>query len=425
MNRTSLLVRAAFATVVPLLLLMLLESTASAIPAFARQYGRDCQTCHVAFPKLTPFGEAFRRSGYRYPGGHDEDFLAAEPVFLGREQYKKLFPHTVWPGSLPSRVQLAAQIALRADYVRDQEPELSFANLGGGLTLNLATNFDQTFSAWAGVKFQSTTTGSVETEMERIFGVIKPFDDPIVTFRIGHFDPELWGFSNHRTLGFAPWLMVTPVLDNPFTPHPAQNGIEAQGVVGAGRLTYSVGVVEGGGDRVNNFKDVYSRLAYKFGGMRLDGLEVSSQSAQPWREKSLQIGAFGYFGQSALGDPEVASQEDRFVIAGGDANILWRDFNLILAGGVGRNQRPSLIEPNEQANSLHTMGQLDIVVYPWLIPTLRYERREIAGVVGQRASGGVYFLLRANVRTQILASAEGDADALDNQRVLAGLNIVL
>jgi len=27
----------------------------------------SCQTCHLVYPKLTPFGEAFRRNGYRFP----------------------------------------------------------------------------------------------------------------------------------------------------------------------------------------------------------------------------------------------------------------------------------------------------------------------------------------------------------------------
>src|SRR5207245_9732789 len=42
--------------------------SAHAIPAFARKYGTSCQTCHPVYPKLTPFGEAFRRNGYRFPG---------------------------------------------------------------------------------------------------------------------------------------------------------------------------------------------------------------------------------------------------------------------------------------------------------------------------------------------------------------------
>ena len=41
---------------------------AKAIPAFARKYQTSCTTCHTAFPKLNPFGEAFRRNNYRFPG---------------------------------------------------------------------------------------------------------------------------------------------------------------------------------------------------------------------------------------------------------------------------------------------------------------------------------------------------------------------
>jgi hypothetical protein len=41
---------------------------ADAIPVFAHRYGLSCQACHTAVPHLTPFGEAFRASGYRLPG---------------------------------------------------------------------------------------------------------------------------------------------------------------------------------------------------------------------------------------------------------------------------------------------------------------------------------------------------------------------
>src|SRR5512142_2440541 len=74
---------------------------AGAIPAFARKYETSCQTCHTAFPKLTPFGEAFRRNSYRFPGT-DSDYVKKEPVPLGQEASKKEFPNTVWPGTLPS-----------------------------------------------------------------------------------------------------------------------------------------------------------------------------------------------------------------------------------------------------------------------------------------------------------------------------------
>ncbi len=68
-----------------LLVAFALPQAAWAVPAFARQYGTSCQTCHVAFPKNTPFGEAFRRNGYRFPGGRDEDFRKQEPQKLAQQ----------------------------------------------------------------------------------------------------------------------------------------------------------------------------------------------------------------------------------------------------------------------------------------------------------------------------------------------------
>jgi hypothetical protein len=40
-----------------------------AVPAFARQTGQPCATCHTAFPELTPFGRRFKLSGYTLESG--------------------------------------------------------------------------------------------------------------------------------------------------------------------------------------------------------------------------------------------------------------------------------------------------------------------------------------------------------------------
>lgn len=37
---------------------------ARALPAYARQTGQACVACHVSFPELTPYGRAFKLSGY-------------------------------------------------------------------------------------------------------------------------------------------------------------------------------------------------------------------------------------------------------------------------------------------------------------------------------------------------------------------------
>jgi len=47
---------------------------ANAIPAFARQYHLSCNTCHVAYPKLKPFGEDFADNGYVLGGMQDRAY---------------------------------------------------------------------------------------------------------------------------------------------------------------------------------------------------------------------------------------------------------------------------------------------------------------------------------------------------------------
>jgi hypothetical protein len=49
--------------------------SAFAIPAFARKYGMPCSSCHEAWPKLSPFGQAFKDNGYQM--GNDRD----APIF--------------------------------------------------------------------------------------------------------------------------------------------------------------------------------------------------------------------------------------------------------------------------------------------------------------------------------------------------------
>src|SRR5262249_51155965 len=46
------------------LALAALPRAAHAVPSFARQTGLPCQTCHTAFPELTPFGREFKLEGY-------------------------------------------------------------------------------------------------------------------------------------------------------------------------------------------------------------------------------------------------------------------------------------------------------------------------------------------------------------------------
>src|SRR5215813_1434368 len=71
-----------------------------AIPAFSRQYQTSCSTCHLDFPKLNDFGKAFKDAGFKFPKD-DETFIKIPPVMLGAPAQKELWPHSIWPGTIP------------------------------------------------------------------------------------------------------------------------------------------------------------------------------------------------------------------------------------------------------------------------------------------------------------------------------------
>src|SRR5215469_1111194 len=82
------------------LLLLFCPAASHAIPAFARQYQTSCTTCHSDFPKLNDFGKAFKDAGFKFPADN-ETFLKVPPILLGAPAQRDLFPHAIWPGTIP------------------------------------------------------------------------------------------------------------------------------------------------------------------------------------------------------------------------------------------------------------------------------------------------------------------------------------
>src|ERR1700674_673499 len=87
----------------------LFSSRSYAIPAFSRQYQTSCTTCHSDFPKLNDFGKAFKDAGFKFPV-EDESFLKIPRIMLGAPAQKELFPHTVWPGTIPGNLPVGLRM---------------------------------------------------------------------------------------------------------------------------------------------------------------------------------------------------------------------------------------------------------------------------------------------------------------------------
>ena len=236
-----------------------------------------------------------------------------------------------------------------------------------------------------------------------------------------------------------------PTGDNQWAAEPYQQGVEFFGVA-AHRLLYNAGYVEGSGNEVNNAKDVYGRVAYKFGGMRLDGTTAEgaqnlASNPKPWSENSVTVSGFVYKGSPLLSettsmlvnDPNTnivsqvdstVEQDDRFTVYGGD--LAWNIKDVIIRAGATEktDRRPFLADPgNTDVKTKNRFGEVDWVALPWLIPAARYESFEVDGEKTERISLTIQYLIRANVRgfTAFDTIKEPGDDGYSTEEVVAGL----
>src|SRR5271154_3831226 len=72
-----------------------------ALPAFARKYGLPCSSCHLAWPMLSPFGQAFKDNGYQL--GNDRD----APIYQNPAYWPVTFRMTTfWHRENENRMQV-------------------------------------------------------------------------------------------------------------------------------------------------------------------------------------------------------------------------------------------------------------------------------------------------------------------------------
>jgi len=100
-------------------LILLSAKESFALPVFARKYHTACSTCHIAFPARNGFGDAFRNNGYRFPDGTDEEMVKEEPIKLGQDAYKDVFPDAIWPSDLPNMPSFGMLAKISSENYRD------------------------------------------------------------------------------------------------------------------------------------------------------------------------------------------------------------------------------------------------------------------------------------------------------------------
>ncbi|MFQ6673347.1 MAG: hypothetical protein ACE5GH_01025 [Fidelibacterota bacterium] len=457
------------------LVLLAIPEGAGAIPAFARKYGTSCQTCHVAYPKLTPFGEAFRQNGFQWPGDmeNEEANVKDKSVPLGAKAYKRVFPHAVWPGAIPGKVPLSFRARSGVKWENGEDGSLAEFELPTLQAMMAGTLGDNVGFFVGAHLFEEGDFGhaSVDRFYLKLNNVLSgTLPDHLLYVRFGQFIPEMVTFaSNHRGLTLTSYAYntyspsagpefpaehvhgnqghdeaegdghvhsdVEKVTGPQFGIENFQLGVEASGLM-RGRFRYVVGLVNGGtGHEENQAKDGYFRLAYKLGGMAYDGSGGAGMSGKNWVDNSVAVGLFGYRGL-AFNEFTLSPKNLEIRRLGVDLNGFVGNLNLyggFLLGSdelLKENEHDHAHEdPEVEAPVLHAattdfslyFAEANYVLYPWLIGVLRYEQASPGEYdTIRRLVPSVTLLYRANIK--FVLESRFDLDNLDFSVLQIGLD---
>ena len=459
MRRTTQAIRLAVFAVTVAFVLCAGIRPAAALPVFARKYQTSCTTCHTIFPKLNPFGEAFRLNGYRMPK-ETEDQIKQPQVSMGSPAYKKIWPKAVAPSDIPGFAPFAINTKLAVLYASSVDPTTGKTVVNNDFQfpqeVNLfgAGTFGEHFSFLGELTFGQNPDGSVETEIEHAqLHINSPFGpEHVNNFKIGKFSPDVEdGFQEM-------WLMTDNGVDTLFNYSPVGvdggtglgedgpgislpalvQGIEYYGVA-KHRLFYTAGLTNGlaptnGAETAdgNSRKDYYARADWKFGGMGLDGDTGGKElPADNWREKSLRVGVLGYWGDgrdidlTGFFDPVAATdvnQQDRsYQRAGAFLSWYYQDVNVFGVYMHGSDKLQNFDATtgafvSEATQTYDTwFAQADYVIRPPFQVSLRYESLNPADPAAESLrfwNADFSFLTRANVK--MMAEYRRDAKESDN-----------
>lgn len=405
-----------------------------AVPVFARKYKTSCQTCHTAFPRLNPFGEAFRMNGHQWPGTveDEQEHSKDDAVKLGADAYKKVFPDAVWPSSLPGGAPISMLAEGGVAYEKsDGTSTTSFDQ--PTLELQASGTFGDNLSFFiAGPIFED---GSIENadldhfflEFDNLFNGKIP--NHLLYLRVGKFSPEMTFYQSAHDE-----FTLTPISLGMYSPEDGASlagegmadgaagepplaaaslrflmprvGVQINGLVN-GRFRYVLGLQnDGSEDASSGAKNTYGRLVYKWGGMAYDGSHAA-QTDHPYQEKSLAAAVYAYRGlspnESGQGPDDLAATR-----VGGELNGTLG--NLVLFGGFMHGRDETVLASGTDHRTFDAWYvQEEYVIYPWLMGVFRYEQAKAEGFdTVRRVVPNITALYRANVGLRLEVPMDPD-----------------
>jgi len=419
--------RRMFAVLPSVFVMILLCGKSQAIPAFSRQYGTSCSTCHVDFPKLNDFGKAFKDAGFKFPKD-DESFVKVPPVLLGAPANKELFPHSIWPGSIPGVPPIGLRynqffqvVSANRNNFNLQDTTGNPANQqfiprtdfqSGLFSIFTAGNFGSDIAFWVDDDFSvggANAAGGLGDGYLKFVNIGRLLKLPTdaLSLRVGQFELDL-PFSQARSWNLSGWDIYDQSnvgalgqnVNNAFALSNAAQGIEISGGHHYRGYQYSVAIVNqntggtpGAGNNVppvvaytsdSNFKDLYARFAYRVNLERDPASRNEIQAAGttgPRDHTYLSLGTLYFYGRSVQrfqgpgGSSQVLTAREPFYRLGGDFSFNYHTFNLFGQFLYGRDQNLTPLQaPGSPAHFSGGFLEADYLVYPWMMTILRWDR---------------------------------------------------
>jgi hypothetical protein len=332
--------------------LFAVPNAAYAVPSYARQTGLACEACHTVFPQLTPFGRAFKASGYTLFNT------------LKVQDINQLKQSTLSISDLPPISMMIVGSTSLAEKAADSESSKSSTDFPQQLSLFYAGHISDNVGAYIQVTYddQSGTFGIDNTDIR--FADVATVD--------GH--SVIYGASLNNNPTVSDLWNSTPAWGQPFFTSPALQGPAAASQV-EGALAQLVAGVSG---YVYIDQSIYAEVgAYK---SALQGASVSQNGntnnnviagvapywrfayEADWGRNSWEFGTFGL--EASLENPTTPAGDglnnslqnaatDRFVDAALDTQYQFIDDNdqLTVTG--------SWIHENEDLNASYPAGFAD------------------------------------------------------------------
>jgi hypothetical protein len=280
----------------PALALPLAGVKIRALPAFARKYGMPCSACHLGWPMLSPFGQAFKDNGYQLGNEHDA------PIFQHPSYWPVTFRITpVWHRESSNRVAVddpagasGAQMEARIATHGFDWSGLDF-HAAGTLAKNISfyvlpssdntgtfhfesvwARLDNLFdSSWLNLKFGKFELDNLLSEKRTL-----TLTNVAGTYANYHFQPLTTPGSTANALALATEGYKFGVGDN-------QVGVELMGHSSDDRTRYSVSLLSA--------NDGQPGLPTNRG---YDAYFAASQAFQAGSLGVQRIGAFAYIGEA-------------------------------------------------------------------------------------------------------------------------------